>query len=419
MEMKVTLGVGRADNYDEGMSWTLRLVTKPIFEVAVSSVIMANVFIMAAQIQYQGLDIGHQLTYRWYDESAREAWVGAETAFDVFDYMFGCIYIVELLLKLHAYRLLWLLDPWNYFDALIVGFWLLEKPLKDVLVLPADATLLRTARLFKLLRLVKVIKTMQGFDSLYLLITTLKGSLRILGWSCVLLLVVQTLIALVIFFVLSETYFSDDRYPIEDRRKVFAYFGSFSRAMLSMFEMTLANWPPVCRLLVESVNEAFMIFFILHKLTRGFAVIGGINGVFMQETFKVASTDDSIMLRQKDREVRTYTDKMRRLFMAADESGDGEVDLEEFLKILGDHEIKTWLASMEIPTHNPESLFHLLDSDSTGCLTPEKMVHGALRLRGTAKSFDVLNMKKQLDHLQEHLVTDLTSAAAENSGVVK
>ena len=34
-------------------------------------------------------------------------------------------------------------------------------------------------------------------------------------------------------------------------------------------------------------------------------MIGVINGVFMQETFKVASTDDSIMLRQKDREVRT------------------------------------------------------------------------------------------------------------------
>lgn len=34
-----------------------------------------------------------------------------------------------------------------------------------------------------------------------------------------------------------------------------------------------------------------MIFFLIHKVTMGFAVIGVINGVLMQETFKVASYD--------------------------------------------------------------------------------------------------------------------------------
>ena len=40
-----------------------------------------------------------------------------------------------------------------------------------------------------------------------------------------------------------------------------------------MFEITLANWPPASRLLVENVSEWFMLFGVLHKLTIGFAVV--------------------------------------------------------------------------------------------------------------------------------------------------
>ena len=40
-----------------------------------------------------------------------------------------------------------------------------------------------------------------------------------------------------------------------------------------------------------------MLLCILHKLVIGFAVVGVINGVFIQETFKVASSDNQIMMR--------------------------------------------------------------------------------------------------------------------------
>ena len=36
-----------------------------------------------------------------------------------------------------------------------------------------------------------------------------------------------------------------------------------------------------------------------YKLVIGFAAVGIINAVFMQETFKVAASDDKLMMRQK------------------------------------------------------------------------------------------------------------------------
>jgi hypothetical protein len=413
-EVKKSLGVHSEEDDSAGMYWTARLVRHPLFEILVATVIMSNVCVMAAQIQYDGFDHGRNLEYRGYDVRKEDAWPHAETVFQVLDFMFGIIYCAELLLKMHALRCEWLRDCWNYFDLVIVICWLVETTFAGILTLPADATLLRTARLFKLLRLVKVIKTLQGFDSLYLLVTTLRGSFQILGWSCILLVAVQMLVAFTMWFLLTMTYFDNDYYPKDERREIFRYFGTFSRAMLSMFELTLANWPPICRALVETVNEWFMIFFVAHKLTMGFAVIGVINGVFMQETFKVASSDDSIMMRQRDRDVRIYGEKMSRLFQATDADSNGVVSIDEFGTVMQDPEIVKWMSTLEIPVRDHRDLFTLLDVDSNGVLTAEELVKGMLRLRGNAKSVDVISLKRFMLQQQKCLSDSIRAAQALN-----
>jgi hypothetical protein len=381
----------------------IKFILHPAFEMTIVSIIMFNAFVIAAENQYIALGVGNYLDYPRYTSTREEAWPHADGVFEFFDMLFGIIYVMELVLKMYALRCSWFRDVWNYFDFLIVGFWLFETVLdtKEP-ILPTNTTLLRTARLFKLLRLVKVIKTLQGFDSLYLIMTTLSGSMQILCWSVALLFVLQMLLALIMNFALRD-YFENDHYPEQVRRDVFKYFGSFSRAMLTMFEMTLANWPPVCRLLVENVNEWFMLFCLGHKLTIGFAVIGVINGVFLQETFKVSATDDSIMMRAKERDVRVYGAKVSRLFQATDQDGDGVVDSSEFHTVMADPEISTWLSTMDLPVRDPVSLFKLLDADGGGSLNAEEMVRGVLRLRGAAKNVDMISLRKQMDHMQELL----------------
>lgn len=94
----------------------------------------------------------------------------------------------------------------------------------------------------------------------------------------------------------------------------------------------LRNWPTAARILQENVTatcpifnacklyvavpfgfqvntrapaertcskEYYAIFSVAYKLIIGFAAVGIINAVFMQETFKVAASDDKLMMRQK------------------------------------------------------------------------------------------------------------------------
>ena len=52
-----------------------------------------------------------------------------------------------------------------------------------------------------------------------------------------------------------------------------ADFGSFSRSLFTMFELTLANWPTASRVMMEEVHELWFIYAVAHKMMLGFAVI--------------------------------------------------------------------------------------------------------------------------------------------------
>lgn len=178
---------------------------------------------------------------------------------------------------------------------------------------------------------------------------------------------------------------------------MYEYFGTFSRCFLSMFELALANWPTPTRILTEELSEWFILICLCHKLTIGFAVVGVINGVILQETFKVAGSDDVIMMRQKQKEVKMIQDKMRSLLQALDHSKDGELDLAEFEIISNHPDVGLWLASMGIETNDLETLFNLLDANNNGSVSEEELLKRVPRLRGFARSIDVLALRAKIE----------------------
>jgi len=188
------------------------------------------------------------------------------------------------------------------------------------------------------------------------------------------------------------------------RHQVYKYYGTFSRSMLTMFEITLANWAPAARILAENVNEWFMIFNLLHKFVIGFAVVLVIQGVFMQQTFKVAATDDTIMTMQQTRATEIHRKKMQLLFLAADEDGNGLLDREEFEKILGERAVRTWLAAMELQVDDVDKIFELLCGEDDG-MTADELVSGVSKLKGGARSLDLhvlmIEHRKLLDGIAD------------------
>eukprot|EP00440_Ansanella_granifera_P010024 gb/GFBE01010872.1/.p1 GENE.gb/GFBE01010872.1/~~gb/GFBE01010872.1/.p1 ORF type:complete len:587 (+),score=118.18 gb/GFBE01010872.1/:1-1761(+) len=384
------------DDDDDNMP----LVKKPWFESLFCILIIVNTLVMGVDIQYRGLVLGAQIGYPKFTDP--DVWPGARTALFVTEWIFGVVFTVELCLKIFYLKQYFFLEAWNLFDSLIILCWLLDTAMNGVL--PIDPMLLRLARLGRLMRLVRLVRTIEKFDALYVMATALKGSISVLFWAFCLFLVVQLMVA---FFLnsLLVGYMEDENNTIEQRHKIFGLFGTCSRAILTMFELTVGNWVPVARILLEDVSPYWVIFSIFHKLTIGFAVVGVVNGVFMQETFKVSSNDDTIQIRQAEHKKRNHMNKMQKLFQIADNSGDGVLTESEFLSIVDNPKVKSWLSAQELNVHDPEMLFRLIDSGA-GCageVSAEQFVTGVGKLKGPARSMDLLQVMFEMRDLRSVL----------------
>jgi len=362
-------------------------MASPHIEVLTGFLILLNTLVMAVEQQHEGLCLGAELSV--YSASVLEGWPLTKPDFELMEKIFAGIFTIELVLHIFAERWKYVKDGYNAIDVFVVL-------LSDIAAFgPAiwghfNFQVFRLLRIARLLRLLRLIRRIKGFDALYVMTTAFRCSISILAWSCVLILMIQTLFAMMLTDILRETYLSSDK-PVAEQREVFVYFGTFTRSILSMLELTLANWPPIARMLTENVSEWFAPVCMMHKLVIGFAVVGIINGVFMQETFKVASTDDYIMMRTQQQAGLRHEDNMRKFFALADQDGDGRVNREDVEAAINDPSVRSWIAAMELDCEDLDRMFRLMDASEGGAgfITKEYFVHCMARMKGPARNLDV------------------------------
>merc|ERR1719356_1932602 len=112
---------------------------------------------------------------------------------------------------------------------------------------------------------------------------------------------------------------------------------------------------------MNNVNEWWAFFFIAYKSFIGFAVVQVITSVFIQQTFKVASRDEELMIAEKRTAAKAYLRNLERLFQTLDKSGDGIVTRMEFEAVLQDKTVRHWFAAMEVDVYDASLLFNVLD----------------------------------------------------------
>merc|ERR1712137_1399350 len=187
------------------------------------------------------------------------------------------------------------------------------------------------------------------------------------------------------------------------KREVYKYFGTFTRTIMSMSELTLSNWMTPTRNLVENVSEWYALYCLIYKLTIGFAVVRVISGVFLHETFKVANSEDDLMIVQKRRMMQKHRTKMLKLLAEADSTNDGFVDRSELCGMLQNVNLKTWLAAQEVECNDGDILFDFLDGGD-GVITSAELIDGIQRLKGAARSIDVNALIRMAVHMDSMMV---------------
>merc|ERR1719277_1779265 len=125
---------------------------------------------------------------------------------------------------------------------------------------------------------------------------------------------------------------------------------------------------------------------------------------------KCAGTNDERMIQQRMRARRKFVDKMTMLFEAADNTGDGSISREEFVKILTNERVQLWLQAMDFHIRDPEAFFAMIDTQGDGDVDAQELITGMAQLCGpSTQIFMKMSQDKVLHELTglRHALYDL------------
>jgi len=138
-------------------------------------------------------------------------------------------------------------------------------------------------------------------------------------------------------------------------------------------------------------------------------------GVIVENTMQLARENDDKKKAQQEATLTKVIDRLRKVLRDADEDGSGSLSQEEFVTALSDPEISNQLRLIDFPVDDPTEVFMLLDTQSDGELDTEEFLHGCMRLKGPAKSKDLLEVQIHVNQLAKKIeeLDDKMMVAAE------
>lgn len=376
-------------------SWNLvqRVVFSNSFEILSGGVILANTLIMALQLQYTGFD---HASFWFGDPAASEIWPGAETTFDILDMVFNFLFTLELLLRFFAFRQKALCSAWIWFDTVVITLSLAEMVFKGGV--PIDPGMMRVVRLIRLVRLLKVFHAMSGFDSLFLLMKAVQASIHAAVWSFMVMVLVQIIMGLFLCQFL-QGHLEDETIGQTSAKEVFKYFGTFSRTMLTMFEITFGAWHVSCRMLMEQVSEWFSLFYIAYRCLFLFALLKVIAAVFITETNRVLEHDDELTIIKANRDLLLFSRSFERLMGAVDTNKDGMLNWTELEMLLNDEGMQKMLPTIGFDKNDLMKMFWLVEN-GTGEVSQVDFFRKLCKLKGPAKKINELAILKMVHKIQ-------------------
>jgi len=382
---------------DVGKTWLEHFVKGAKFDALCCSSIIVCTLTMACEIQYFGYVSGYAMGVSSFNGPQIPA---VADAFEFLEIIFSCFFVFELIARLWAMRMAALWSWWIRFDVVLVSLSWMD--ILGLLNFGADPVMLRIVRLARMMRLLKVFRSIRIFETLFLLVRSLQASRGALGWSFALVWCIQFAAALALC-QLTAPFIADESVDEATRHRMYAYFGTFSQGMLTLFEITLGNWIVPCRFLMVSISEWYSVFFVLYRGCFMFAVVKVITAVFVSETMRCAASDDELAMQKKQKGTEAHCKKIGEVFRELDRTGSGFLCWEDFSELLADDMLKTWLSSMDIDTHDLSHLFKVLSNGGEDQISLDDLVVGMSRIKGPAKSIDVLKLLSNTSTLEAQL----------------
>jgi len=239
---------------------------------------------------------------------------------------------------------------------------------------------------------------------LRLVMQGLMGSMGMLSWTVVILVVFLYVSAIFTTSAIGRSAGFDDFKKQTNGWDHDDLFGTIGRSMFTLLQcMTRDSWSSsVARYVV--VQQWYMAFFFMFfMLVSTYGLLNLVVSVIVEQTLTAARSNESRVKAREERSQRAELEGLKEIFTLADEDGSGELDVKEFLAALEDEEILWRMRQLDLPIDDAARLFTVIDGEGTRSLTMEEFIDGCTKLKGPARSRDLLAITAQADTLAKKM----------------
>lgn len=318
----------------------------------------------------------------------------------ILENIFCLIWVFEVGAKLYYHRVKYFFSTWNLFD-----FSLAMLSVGDAWIMPAvgggngmrSITLLRVMRFARMVRLLRLLRMMRMFRELWLIVNGFLEALRTLIWVLLLMGIILYVGGIVMVHVVGRA--CDTVYVgFPDCQSM---FGSLGQSMFTLFQViTLESWSQAIARPIITTQPALIVFFVPFLFITTFGLLNVIVGVIVENTLEAAKQNSGLQERRLEFRLRRDLEMLRKVFEEADSDLNGGVDLQEFMAILRRQDVQKALKALQIPVHEPEAVFELMDVEHRGLLSVEDFVNSAMQMRKPPQELDLRQMTVQIRGVQ-------------------
>jgi len=322
--------------------------------------------------------------------------------FQAWEHVFLVIYTFELLLRFFVYGRLCLKDGWVRFDIFVVivsviSSWVLQPLLgrQDQL---APVLVLRTARLLKLVRTVKLLMKLK---ELWLLVQGLISSAATMFYTLLLLVVILYVFAsLGIEIITKHELAMGPNADPQFSEIVNMHFSDLPRTMLTLIQfVTLDSVNAIYSPLVEK-DPAVAVYFVSLMLIVSIVLMNLITAVIVNSALEQATHDrEAFKLQEEKRRKRLVVD-LKQVFQRLDDDGSGKISVEELLAAPDDDKA---LVRQCMRLDDLLEVFCLLDSDGGGQIDIEEFCDGILNAITSESPIELKRMEKAMSVLAKQM----------------
>lgn len=384
---RITMLFGQVDPKTKWrvVSVLARIERSMAFEFLCAAVIVANTVALAlcsqGQVEQISDSCGTQL----------------ETA----ELVFSFFYLVELCLRIFVYRAEFVLGAdwkWNCLDFFLVATAIHEQVTTKMLENGNEGTnlsYLRLARMAKMLKLLRILRIVRAFRELRLVMNSILGSMKSMIWSVVFVVTIMFMFG--ICFVQATAQYlienHDDEATSQLRAKALHYWGSIALSIRSLWTATTGgdDWQVMASVLQE-MGVLYYLLFVSYVGFFLFVVTNVLTSLFIDAAVQYAERDQHQVIQAQLAQKKQYSQRIIQLYKQMDRDQDGQISQEEFNSNIKDERLTAFAASLDIDTVDLQQFFAILSSGGTRKVDLDTFVVGCIKLRGSAKAMDLIEL---------------------------